>query len=370
MQQESEIPERVVDREAYLEMLKIQKLPILNEKKNYKCTDGKVVSISDLEWRLKKSIEHLPEIEQRKIIKLKRVYQTTLNKLTRLKQLAFAGSYNGSNGKGGIMEERKQEILGLFGRMFTSEEVHRIMNKDWGIPVNLVTVQKFRKKYAPQIERLIDEYRISHADVRLGVKRSRLEELSWLYSNMKEKYIQKDRAQDYKLLLQTLESIRKEAEGEQVTINGKIDLNYEANIHLHLRNEVFKTLNLKEIILGRVAARMGISATRLIMSLNNSFYNKFSNVLGEFDPDQQGDAIFPSQMGYDFEKIRRVQTKIDEEIEEAEIVEEYSEEEKKKSSKKKETLAERIKKNRAKMKKSESELDAYAEIHNKRKEQS
>jgi len=91
-----------------------------------------------------------------------------------------------------------------------------------------------------------------------------------------------------------------------------------------LREEVYKSLNLKEIILGRVAARMGISPVKLIYSLNNSFYSKFSNVLGTFDEDTANstEVVYPSQMNYDFERIKREAQKRDEEIEDAIVIEE------------------------------------------------
>jgi hypothetical protein len=58
---------------------------------------------------------------------------------------------------------------------------------------------------------MIEKFKLSHVDMRLGVKRSRLEELTYLYGLQKEKFEETKRNDNYNLLLRTLEQIRKEA---------------------------------------------------------------------------------------------------------------------------------------------------------------
>lgn len=327
---EENIPEGVVDKEAYKEYLKLSVNPILTTKKVHICSDYTEVNLALFPHLITKIIEHLPVEEQNSILTKKQIYYKLQNKLTAVKRKAFGKTQGGANVKGtnSLLSDRRTELVELFGRMFNVDEILKIVNKEWGIPVSKDTVKRFRTDNREEIEKRIEIFKASYSDIRLGVKRSRLEELVYLYGRQKDKYIDTNAREDYKLLLSTLDHIRKEAEGDRLTINGKVDVSYEANIHMHLREEVYKSLNLKEIILGRVAARMGISPVKLIYSLNNSFYNKFSNVLGTFDEDAANstEVVYPSQMNYDFERIKREAQKRDEEIEDAIIVEENKDE--------------------------------------------
>ena len=208
--------------------------------------------------------------------------------------------------------------------MFTIDEITKIINERWAIPIGRDAVTKFRVKYNSEIKTLIEKHKESYDDIRLGIKKSRMEELSSLYNGQKEKHGTTKSREDLKILLQILEQFRKEAEGDRLTIDGKLDIDYEVNINHHLQQNVFKTLNLKEIILGKVAARMGVNPTKLIYSLNNSYYKKFSNVLGDFSEEVADgtEIIYPSQMNYDFERIRKHQADRDMEVEEAVVLEE------------------------------------------------
>lgn len=324
---EEKLPEGIIDKESYLEYKKLQKNPLLNDKKEIECSDGTIVNIALFPHILLKKIEHLPIDEKNRIMIKKQLYFKVNNKLNALKRKAFGNNpFQKDTGTAkNTLEARQTEIIELFGRMFTVDEVFKTINKDWGLQVSKETVRQFRIKHAEEIQKLSDKFRASWSDLRLGHKRSRLEELIWMFGRQKEKYIDKNnKTDDYRLLLATLEQIRKEAEGDRLTIDGKIDVNYEANIQTHLREEVFRTLNIKEIILGRVAARMNISPAKLIYSLNNSFYAKFSNVLGTYDENnaEGKDTVYPSQMNYDFERINKEFIKRDNEIEEAMIIEE------------------------------------------------
>lgn len=325
---EKKIPDGIKDIEAYKEYRKLELNPLLNEKKNHVCSDETIVNLALFPHILQKKIEHLPIEEQNKIMTLKTLYFKVNNKVNALKRKAYGtDTFRPGSGSGSasILSTKQAEIVGLFGRMFTVEEVFKLINKDWNIQISKEAVREFRVKNAEQIQKEIDKFKVSYADIRLGHKRSRLEELTWLYGRQKDKYIDKNGNKDeYKLLLVTLEQIRKEAEGDRLTIDGKVDINYEANVQVHLREEVYRTLNIKEIILGRVASRMNISPNKLIYSLNNSFYAKFSNVLGTFDENNTDgkDSVYPSQMNYDFERINKEFVKRDKEIEEAMIIEE------------------------------------------------
>lgn len=306
-----DIPKDVVDKKKYLQYKALKKHPILNEDKIHIASDGTEVNLAAFPNVIKKWTEHLSLKEQSSIINLKQTYYEVNNKLTVLKRNAYGlkqGFQKGTVGKSSITSLRKVELLEYFGRMFTTEEVVKIINEEWAIPVQIKEIHKFRVKYSEEIKAAQEKFRASHSDIRLGVKRSRLDELTFLYGRAKEKYVDKGTNELHKLCLSTLEQIRKEAEGDRLTIDGKIDVTYENNIQEHLRQEVFRTLNLKEIILSRVSARMNVNPVKLIHSLNASYYKKFSNVLGDFNPEDKDDLAFPSQMNYDFERIGKAQS--------------------------------------------------------------
>ena len=80
-------------------------------------------------------------------------------------------------------------------------------------------------------------------------------------------------------------------------------MNLNVEISAHIQKEVLKTINLKEIIIGRVAARMNYDPMNLIAGLHNSFYNKFVPISGDFDPNAE--IEYPSLINYDFAEIER-----------------------------------------------------------------
>ena len=74
-------------------------------------------------------------------------------------------------------------------------------------------------------------------------------------------------------------------------------------IQEHIQAEILKTINLKEIILGRVAARMNYDPTKLIAGLHNSYYAKFVDISGDYD--ENAEMKYPSASAYDFGEIER-----------------------------------------------------------------
>lgn len=318
-----EIPKDVKDKKKYLQYKALEKHRILNEDRLQQASDGSIINMAWFNNVMKKKIAHLPADEQEHFLTEKELFYSINNKLTALKRQSM-GLVQGfqivkQKGDNSITKIKKAELLEYFGRMFTVDEVVEIVNKDWGIPVQKQVIQRFRTKHGKQIEELIEKFKLSHVDMRLGVKRSRLEELTYLYGIQKDTFEKTNRNDNYKLLLTTLEQIRKEAEGDRLTVEGKVDVRYEVNIQQHLANEVFKTLNLKEIILSRVAAKMGLNPIKLIHSLNTSYYRKFSNVLGDYNPNEEEQVLYPSQMNYDFERIGKAQSILDRYAEDAVI---------------------------------------------------
>lgn len=301
------IPEGVVDAKQYKKWFALQKHPLLKNS-IYVASDGSEINFAMLPHRLQKKIEHLSPQEQDTIIELKRKYNVLRGKMSSAHAKAFgrAGRLGGRN-KAEVYANPtspfEDDIIELLGRMFTVAEVVKIMGEDNGIVVSEDDVKDVLKRHIVAIERKREDFRNRVADVRLYNKRPRLEELAWMYSKMKARYIALNGIDAYNSMLRTLEQIRKEAEGDIININGAVDINIEVKIQNHIQRQILKTINLREIILGRVAARMNYDPAKLIAGLHNSYYAKFVDIGG--DRDNSAEMVYPSSSPYDFNAIER-----------------------------------------------------------------
>lgn len=357
------IPEDVVNPKEYLKWYGYSKHPILTNPYQTVST-GEEVNIAMLPHRLKTAIAHLSPKEQEDILELKRKWITLNSKRNVAKAMAYGrmGCYGGK--KIEKKEDRailkrspfEEDIMELLGRMFTVTEVVKILGEDNGITIDEDDVKKVLKQNIVEIERKREEYRNKITDVRLYNKRPRLDELGWMYSKMKARYIALNSIDAYNCMLRTLEQIRKEAEGDILNINGALDVNIEVTIQNHIQKEILKTINLKEIILGRVAARMNFSLPKLIAGLHNSYYAKFVDISGDFDPDAE--MMYPSAMAYDFTAIERQSGREVQDIQ----AEDVTDQEKSSAERTKEMFLKKIRKQKEDLEKRNAAFDAEAEI--------
>jgi hypothetical protein len=298
------IPDGVVDEAAYKQMWLLQRLPILSEP-YITASDETELNLAMLPHRFTKAISHLSQTEQDQLFEKKKEWQKMNSKMHTYKQRAFGIALGGQRHKAKQNQFKltpfEEDIVELLSRMFTVKEVVRIMGEDNGIEVDENDVHLVLKKNIVDIEKRREEFRNRITDVRLYNKRPRLEELAWMFSQMKLRYIAVQTTDAYMACLRTLEQIRKEAEGDIVNINGVLDVNIEVQIQNHIQKQVLRTINLKEIILGRVAARMNYDLKKLIAGLHNSYYAKFTDISGVYDENEQ--MRYPSNMAYDFGQI-------------------------------------------------------------------
>ena len=301
-----EIPKEVVNPQAYMCAIALMRHPIL-QNTIYVSSEGDEINIAMLPHRLELKIAHLSPKEQDTVREIKRKYNQMLARVSAKKAVAFGhAGCNGGKTKEEVikLQERspfETDIIELLGRMFTITEVVQILGEENGAVVTERDVKKVFKKHIVEIEKLRDEFRNKVTDVRLYNKRPRLEELAWMYGKMKNRFKINNSNDAYNSMLRTLEQIRKEAEGDILTVNGVVDINIEAQIQEHIQQEIYKTINLKEIILGRVAARMGYDPAKLIAGLHNSYYAKFVQISGDFE--ENAEMIYPSSQAYDFTQI-------------------------------------------------------------------
>ena len=296
----------VKDWKAYDQYKKLRAHPILTQSKFtiYIADDGLKINLGMLQHQFLKKIEYLPAEEQEKIKAKWKNYHLLLNKANAYKIKAFGVVTHGNRDKmiTSLIDPRKEETIALFQKMFTLEEVHKVLVKDWKIPVSLEAVQKFRTRHINTITEGIEKYKKEYSSVRLGAKRSRLDELTYLYTVTKDKYKANPNRGDHEVLVKTLEQIRKEVEGDRITFDGNLDINIESTVNIHLQREVFKLVNVNTIIIGRMGARLELGTEEVIARMLKSHYAAFSGAFGA--PKKSLEANdYPSVIPYDFDKI-------------------------------------------------------------------
>jgi hypothetical protein len=314
---------QVINVEALREYEKLSKHPILNNKKIYRASDGIEYNLGMIHTTLAKRIAHLPADEIEKVMMWKQIYyKISMARNTKLK-IAYGTNVkavptmdNGEKIKkveiSTPLNIVKDEVIELFGRMFSLKEIHEIILTKYTkrhVALKNVTINQlkaFRINNSTVIQEKIDNFKREYTDMRLSIKRGRLEELVWMYQKRKQTYEVSGKGDDHRLLLQTLEQIRKEAEGDSLRIEGDININTETLLGNHVNKEILSTINIKEIVLARIASRSHVPVRMFLGQLEKSWYNPV------FDPNGAEDIPFeeiknPSNQSYDFDMIERMQ---------------------------------------------------------------
>ena len=348
-----EIPAEVVDKKAYIKFIALSRNPLIRNP-FVETSEGETINLHTAPQWIRKYVQHLPPKEQEEITAKKAEWQRLNMKM----RIAESTAYGKRNNVGGRPKQDvvEHDIVELLGRMFTIPEVVRIMGEDNEIIVTEDQVRSVLKRRLPEIERKREEFRNKVADVRLYNKRPRLEELAWMYSRMKMRYVAYSGIDAYNAMLRTLEQLRKEAEGDQININGALDVNVNVEIQAQIQKQILKTINLKEIILGRIAARMGFDTKKLIAGLHNSYYAKFVNISGDFDPNEE--MQYPSLINYDYNEIEFRNQQVDDVVDIK--AEEVPDTEKQKADAVREMFLAKI---RAQREQAEARTSAYTNLH-------
>ena len=242
---------KVANQIAYNEFMAMSSSIWLSEKRYYRSTYDKLLQI-DLLLRktdFERSIIHLPELEKVYITALKFIVEKAYLAITKLKNQATGqdtckivfNNYTAIDDKL-IIDNRKADIIALFGKMYKIDEVHKIITKDWKIDVSISALEYFRDRNLDKIIELQKDYSNNYNDVRLGYKKSRLEEYLWLYNDTKQTYENTRNKEDRKFLKELLEAIKREVEGDLIRIEGDLQVNIEATLNLHIYQEIYKNL--------------------------------------------------------------------------------------------------------------------------------
>ena len=303
----------VENMEAWYKYREFAQNPIINEERHQKASDGTIVDLGWLTHWLKKKVAHLPKDEQDKFIELRKQYQSCKSSETIYYRNAFgdnvgnAKSLNkgGKKDKYNFLSVKKIDLIELFGKYYNITEVLEIATVEWGIKISKEVLASFRRDHIEQIKEKQELFKASFSDIRLGIKRSRLEELSWLYKHHKSKLLSgKGSTPEARLMKEILKDIKSEVEGDRLLIQGSIDVNVDLALENHARNEILKSLPIKQIIIAKVAAKNGVSVKNIVHKLTRSTYAGIAGVLeDEIEDIEYKDVESPTNQHYDFNKI-------------------------------------------------------------------
>jgi hypothetical protein len=220
-----------------------------------------------------------------------------------------------------VIDSRAEELIDLFGKLHSVQEIHQIILKDWNWAVSLETVQSFYRRHLKEIDRLRDQYSLDYSDVSLSKKRARLDKRAIMFYTYYQKWQDDPRIDYAQLMLKILEQIEKEVEGEQINVNiqGQInvDLTMEVNKTLF---DAYKRVPVNNLIVALVAAKKGVDPTNLMTQLTTSYYRSLTGY-GKYEPEKE--LIHPVDLTYNWNEIEQKHRNKDRSvvIEDAEIVE-------------------------------------------------
>jgi|SRR5690554_502949 len=293
------------------EALELQENPLLKGDGIHICSDGTEVNYKTTARNIRVKLMHLEGEELEEVLTMSKEYQTFRGRLMMLNRKLKGQPYFMENTHWSKAKERSQELLDLFGKMYSGKEVHEIVVNEWKLfNVKYNQILQFQREHSAEIGKLRADYQSNVKNVRLVHKRSRLDELTSLYQSRKSKYRLTQLKSDYELMLKTLEQIRKEVEGEKLTINGRIEVEHEMAVQSHVNSEILKYLNINDIIISRLCARLGVNPKYVLYRLHTSYYSKLTGFLpNSLDKDTQ--ITYPSNFVYDFSRIEELSKELD-----------------------------------------------------------
>jgi hypothetical protein len=313
MAKEINIPDDVINEEAYLKYLKIRDSKALKQ-------DTRMIYTSDISLVIdplflldiiKSYIKHLPADEQIAILERVNVVKILNKKKFKYKSEAFgkqaSPALSVTDGESGMMflDERSSEVLEYFGRYLSIDDVLKILYVEWGVDVSKRQLKIFHDDHKEKITALQETFRKDTNNVRLSHKRGRLEELSFLYGDRREKYeVSRSRA-EADMMLKILKQVKDEMHINTLNIKGEVTHKIQHTVAEHIEREIMGSLAINDIIIARAAFRMGVNPALLINRLHNSIYSKFSGFNSSSQDFMSEEVKYPSTMVYDWRAIAK-----------------------------------------------------------------
>ena len=235
-----------------------------------------------------------------------------------------------------ILDNQTTEVLELFARHYSVDEIHKKLIIDWGIELPMAVLLRFHRKNKLEIEKLKADYEKDLGQIGISKKRSRLEELDYIYRRNMQAY---KRFEGTKMLpfqaeaRAILEQARKEVEGNQIKldISGQIDITATIESAKNVE-ELYSDINFMNLLISRVAARQRVNPLLLQHQLLNSWYSEFTGIKRN-DSIMDEEAKAPSSLILNWDSLKekarkkeieynRLKRKFGSKIEEAQIVDE------------------------------------------------
>jgi len=305
---ENTVPDKILDKVAYRNMLQLQKHAKLSQAhRMFVVGEEDPDLVVDLWWpppTLRKRIAHLSVEMRDEIEQQARDVRSLRGRVMSLRNKAYGVNRRAYGRRDLILAPYRSQVIDWFGRMYTVQEIHAMCIKKLDMKVSVATLRHFRDKNWDSISELQEKHKRDYSTIRLVHKKSRLEELTELYQSRKERYLNSQSQTDYRLLLQTLDKIRVEVEGDKLIVDGQIGVNIDQTINVHLHQELLKDLPIIDIVMARVAAKTKINPIYLLTKLHESVYSKW-NGFGIEQAEEGEDVEYVSTHSIDIEELKR-----------------------------------------------------------------
>lgn len=208
-----------------------------------------------------------------------------------------------------VLNPYKIFIIELYGRFFTDQEVLNKLLEEKGIKVSKNTLKKYKDSVSDDIAKARIEHMEDPSGLRLYHKKSRLEELEWLFNHRKGKYKVSESASDYKLLIDTLKIIRDEATDGLTKSEVNVNMNVTTTINTALVEDLMNKLPVLMLVIARVAVKNNINPLFILYKLKNSIYSKFTG-LSEPGGDIFEDPVeYPTSIAFNLDNMRSLYEK-------------------------------------------------------------
>lgn len=201
---------------------------------------------------------------------------------------------------------REEEILEMFGKHHTIDEVFYIVTKEWGHKISMFQLKKWIKLHESEIENRKTDYIHRKQDFRVSQEASRLELINTQLFYWQKKFEEKQSIEASNQIIKLLEQARKEVKGDQLklTMDGKIDI----NATLHGQENIMrmsKKLPINMLVIGMVAAKQGIDPASIMASLATSYYSKHNGFNGNVNSDEEIQSPVNLIKQYDWDDLGR-----------------------------------------------------------------
>ena len=209
-----------------------------------------------------------------------------------------------------MFNERKTEMLELFGQWKSCEEVKKIVEEEWGYFVTIPKLREFSNANKERIKELREKWEADYADFDVAKKRGRIERLAYLIKTQLDKYQEKEHSVVHSREVRALlEQIRKEVEGDHITLD--VVQKYDAGQIMMMNrtiDEITRKVNINSFIVSMVAAKKGLDPMKFMNRLQCSYYSRYTGY-GKERAEEQEEINYPSKLVYNWTEIEQKHSK-------------------------------------------------------------